>query len=134
MYNKYIFPVHAWCDLLLSKDHSHQFISLERHLGRWHAKQSQMQIVELDAVVIGGGQAGLCEAYWLQQEGLNYEVLEKHDTCGHSWSAHRWDSFCLVTENSLCALPDFPCTEIGNFTSCYYCCLTAACLSLPVSM
>ena len=32
---------------------------------------------------------------------------------GSSWRDHRWDSFRLVTENSLCNLPNFPCTKIG---------------------
>lgn len=114
MYHKYIYPVHTWCDFLLTKDASHQFSALKHLPGRWAAKQVQMQITELDAIVIGAGQAGLCEAYYLKQSGLHYEVLEKSDSCGHSWSAHRWDSFRLVTENSLCRLPEFPCTEIGE--------------------
>ena len=58
-------------------------------------------------VVIGAGQAGLSVAYQLQQRGIRPVVLEKH-RIGYAWDQQRWDSFCLVTPNWQCRLPDFP--------------------------
>lgn len=58
-------------------------------------------------VVIGAGQAGLSIAHALQKRGLRPLVLEKHRV-GHAWNKQRWDSFCLVTPNWQCRLPDFP--------------------------
>ena len=34
-------------------------------------------------------------------------VLEKNRV-GYAWDQQRWDSFCLVTPNWQCRLPDFP--------------------------
>ncbi len=58
-------------------------------------------------IVIGGGQAGLSASHYLQQHGIQHLVLEKN-RIGHSWREERWDSFCLVTPNWQCLLPDFP--------------------------
>ncbi|WP_157268209.1 MSMEG_0569 family flavin-dependent oxidoreductase [Azohydromonas aeria] len=58
-------------------------------------------------VVVGGGQAGLSTSHYLQQQGIGHVVLEKRRV-GHSWRSERWDSFCLVTPNWQCQLPDFP--------------------------
>ena len=41
-------------------------------------------------------------------------MLEMAEAVGTTWTKKRWDSFRLVTENSLCKLPDFPCTKIGE--------------------
>jgi putative flavoprotein involved in K+ transport len=58
-------------------------------------------------VVVGGGQAGLSVAHCLQKRGLRPLVLERH-RIGHAWARQRWQSFCLVTPNWQCRLPDFP--------------------------
>ncbi len=58
-------------------------------------------------VVIGGGQAGLSVAHCLQKRGLRPLVLERH-RIGHAWARQRWESFCLVTPNWQCRLPDYP--------------------------
>ncbi len=58
-------------------------------------------------VVVGGGQAGLSVAHCLQKRGLRPLVLERH-RIGHAWARQRWESFCLVTPNWQCRLPDFP--------------------------
>ena len=57
--------------------------------------------------VIGGGQAGLSMSYYLSRQEIDHVVLEKNQI-GHSWRKQRWDSFCLVTPNWQCNLPDFP--------------------------
>ena len=58
-------------------------------------------------VVIGAGQAGLSVSQALHQHGIRPLVLEKN-RIGHAWDQQRWDSFCLVTPNWQCQLPDFP--------------------------
>jgi putative flavoprotein involved in K+ transport len=58
-------------------------------------------------VVVGGGQAGLSMSYYLTQHSVEHIVLER-DRVGHEWCDRRWDSFCLVTPNWQCQLPDFP--------------------------
>lgn len=58
-------------------------------------------------VVVGGGQAGLSVAHALQKRGIRPLVLEKN-RIGYAWDQQRWDSFCLVTPNWQCRLPDFP--------------------------
>jgi len=58
-------------------------------------------------VVIGGGQAGLSISYYLSRQGIDHVVLEKN-RIAHSWRTQRWDTFCLVTPNWQCQLPDFP--------------------------
>ncbi|QOV89675.1 MSMEG_0569 family flavin-dependent oxidoreductase [Humisphaera borealis] len=60
-------------------------------------------------IVIGGGQAGLSISHQLTQRGIDHLVFEKH-RIGHAWREYRWDSFCLVTPNWQCKLPDFPYT------------------------
>lgn len=60
-----------------------------------------------ETIVVGGGQAGLSVSYYLQKHGINHIVFEKN-RIGHSWRHDRWDSFCLVTPNWQCRLPDFP--------------------------
>ncbi len=58
-------------------------------------------------VIVGGGQAGLCTSWFLKQRGIGHVVLEKNSV-GHSWRNERWDTFCLVTPNWQCNLPDYP--------------------------
>ena len=58
-------------------------------------------------VIVGGGQAGLCVSHYLQQRDIAHLVVEKN-TVMHTWSQHRWDSFCLVTPNWQCDLPGHP--------------------------
>jgi putative flavoprotein involved in K+ transport len=60
-------------------------------------------------IIVGGGQAGLSASYCLKQKGIAHLVFEKH-RAAHVWRTQRWDSFCLVTPNWQCALPDYPYT------------------------
>lgn len=58
-------------------------------------------------IIVGGGQAGLSVSYHLQKLDISHIVFEKNRVA-HSWRNDRWDSFCLVTPNWQCRLPDFP--------------------------
>ncbi len=57
-----------------------------------------------EAVVVGGGQAGLCVSAHLTRAGIDHVVFEKK-TAMHKWRDERWDQFCLVTPNWQCQLP-----------------------------
>ncbi len=50
----------------------------------------------LDVVVIGGGQAGLSAAYYLNRSGMSYVVLDDQDTAGGAW-LRGWDSLRLFS-------------------------------------
>ncbi len=61
----------------------------------------------IPVAIIGGGQAGLSTSYYLQQNQIDHIIFERH-TRFHSWRVNRWDTFCLVTPNWQCRLPNFP--------------------------
>jgi putative flavoprotein involved in K+ transport len=58
----------------------------------------------LDAVVVGGSQAGLAMAWHLAQQGLRFVVLEASPELGSVWRS-RWDSLKLFTPAQYDALP-----------------------------
>jgi putative flavoprotein involved in K+ transport len=61
----------------------------------------------LDAIVVGGSQAGLAIAWHLTREGLRFVVLEAAPEIGHTWRS-RWDSLTLFTPTQHDALPGMP--------------------------
>ena len=61
----------------------------------------------VDVAVVGGGQAGLSTSWYLARAGVDHVVLERDRVAG-GWRHGRWDSFCLVTPNFQCRLPEFP--------------------------
>jgi putative flavoprotein involved in K+ transport len=61
----------------------------------------------LDAIVIGGSQAGLAMAWHLAREQLRFVVLEAGPEIGHTWRS-RWDSLTLFTPAQHDALPGMP--------------------------
>ena len=69
--------------------------------------QAAVLAAHYPVVIVGGGQAGLCTSHYLKLQGVAHVVLEKHRVA-HAWRNDRWDSFCLVTPNWQCRLPDFP--------------------------
>ncbi len=66
----------------------------------------------VDVLIIGGGQAGLGTAYWLQRTtGLEVQIIEVA-AVGNSW-LERWESLRLFTPRRFSALPGmrFPAGE-----------------------
>jgi putative flavoprotein involved in K+ transport len=61
----------------------------------------------LDAVVVGGGQAGLAIAWHLKRQGLRFVVLDTGSELGHTWR-DRWDSLKLFTRAQYDGLPGMP--------------------------
>src|SRR5690348_7213019 len=64
---------------------------------------------KVQAVVVGGGQAGLATAYELAGRGLSPVVLEAEERVGEQWR-RRWESLRLFTPAMHDALPgsEFP--------------------------
>jgi putative flavoprotein involved in K+ transport len=59
-----------------------------------------------EAVVIGGGQAGLAMSRCLSQHGIDHVVLER-GRVGERWRSERWDSLRLLSPNWHTRLPGF---------------------------
>src|SRR3974377_1149277 len=60
---------------------------------------------QVEAGVVGGGQAGLALSYYLKQEGREHIVLERAPAVANAWRNQRWDSFTLVTPNFQVRMP-----------------------------
>ena len=60
----------------------------------------------LEAVIVGGGQAGLAVSHELSAAGIEHVLLERGQI-GETWR-RLWDSFCLVTPNWSVRLPAYP--------------------------
>ena len=60
-----------------------------------------------DAIVIGGGPAGLACSRELSRRGVSHRVLERGDAVGHTW-AHLYDGLVLHTGKHLSSLPGMP--------------------------
>ncbi|GGD66765.1 flavin-containing monooxygenase [Rhizobium anhuiense] len=61
-------------------------------------------VQNLDALVIGAGQAGLAAAWHLQRAGLNFLVLEASDAVGGAWNLY-YDSLTLFSPRRFSELP-----------------------------
>lgn len=59
-----------------------------------------------DAIVIGGGQAGLAAGYYLKQKCLNFIILDEQKQAGAVWRK-RYDSLVLFTPRAYSSLPGF---------------------------
>ena len=58
----------------------------------------------IETIVIGGGQAGLCAGYHLAQRGFPFLILDANGRIGDAWR-NRWDSLRLFTPARYDALP-----------------------------
>ena len=68
---------------------------------------------QLDAVVIGAGQAGLAAGHHLARADLRFEILEKGPRVGEIWR-RRWDSLRLFTPAQHDGLPGRPFPAVRN--------------------
>jgi putative flavoprotein involved in K+ transport len=62
------------------------------------------ELERLEAVIVGGGQAGLATAYELDRRGIRFAVLEADPRLGDQWR-RRWDSLRLFTPARFDGLP-----------------------------
>ena len=95
-----------------------------------------METQRYDTIVIGGGQAGLAAAYFLDQAGRSFAILDANKHVGDSWRS-RWDSLRLYSPAMRDGLPGmaFPAprttyptaAEMGDYLEAY-----AANFDLPV--
>ncbi len=60
-----------------------------------------------DVVVIGGGQAGLCAAYFLRRAKISYVVLDAEEAPGGAWR-HAWDSLRLFSPAGWSSIAGWP--------------------------
>ena len=58
----------------------------------------------MDAVVVGGGFAGLAVSGAMKAAGLSHVVFEKSRPC-QTWMSQRWDSFRMNTPNVVTVMP-----------------------------
>ncbi|MEU8264710.1 NAD(P)/FAD-dependent oxidoreductase [Micromonospora sp. NPDC048999] len=63
--------------------------------------------MELDTVIVGGGQAGLTLGRYLRRVCEPFAILDAHDRVGDAWR-QRWDSLTLFTPRRFSALPGLP--------------------------
>lgn len=73
---------------------------------------------QVEAVVIGGGQAGLAISYYLTQPGRTHVVLEQATQVAPAWRHGRWDSFTLVTPTGRSGCRNSPIRVIIQTGSC----------------
>lgn len=69
--------------------------------------------IQWDAIVIGGGQAGLAAGYHLQKKGLKFLILEAGDQAVGSWP-HYYDSLKLFSPAILSSLPGMKLPGAGD--------------------
>jgi putative flavoprotein involved in K+ transport len=58
----------------------------------------------LEAIIVGGGQAGLAISHHLSRAGIGHAVFER-GRVGETWRSQRWDSFALNTPGWCSRLP-----------------------------
>ncbi|MEU5724593.1 NAD(P)/FAD-dependent oxidoreductase [Micromonospora sp. NPDC047738] len=63
--------------------------------------------MDLDTVIVGGGQAGLALGHHLRRAGVPFAILDAHGQVGDAWR-QRWDSLTLFTPRRFSALPGLP--------------------------
>ena len=66
--------------------------------------------MDVETVVIGGGQAGLAAGYHLARRGREFVILDAGERVGDSWR-NRWDSLRLFTPAGYSHLPGMPFPE-----------------------
>ena len=68
-------------------------------------KARTMAALEIETLIIGGGQAGLATSYYLTHQHHKHLVLEQSEKPAAMWRNRIWDSFTLVTPNWALKMP-----------------------------
>ena len=68
-------------------------------------KARTMATLEIETLIIGGGQAGLATSYYLTHQRQKHLVVERSDRAAGMWRNRSWDSFTLVTPNWAFKMP-----------------------------
>ena len=69
-----------------------------------HPTNAPRRVERYDAIVIGGGQAGLATAFHLARHDVDFAVLTDEQRIGDNWR-RRWDSLRLFTPAKFSGLP-----------------------------
>lgn len=67
-----------------------------------------------DAIVVGAGQSGLATAYYLQKFGVEFVMLDAHDSAGGMWP-DTWPSLTLFSPADASNLPGKPMPSYPGF-------------------
>jgi len=67
----------------------------------------RLRVKPVDAIIIGGGPAGLACAFGMRRLGLSAVILEKAETVASAWRRH-YDCLHLHTERAHSGLPGMP--------------------------
>ncbi|MGC2863341.1 ArsO family NAD(P)H-dependent flavin-containing monooxygenase [Corynebacterium glutamicum] len=67
-----------------------------------------------EAVIIGGGQAGLATAYYLMRAGVQTLILDDQPASGGAW-LHVWPSLHLFSTSDFSNLPGWPMPKFDGF-------------------
>lgn len=68
-----------------------------------------------DVIIIGGGQAGLVQGYYLQQHNIDFIILDANASIGGSWHQY-WDSVTLFSSAKYSSLDGLPFPDpVGDY-------------------
>ena len=76
----------------------------------WVGASRRGDVISVEAVVVGAGQAGLAVSRELLARGIDHVVLER-GRVGETWRSQRWDSFVLNTPVWMNQLPGSSLTD-----------------------
>jgi putative flavoprotein involved in K+ transport len=76
-------------------------------LGIQPTPRASGRVERFSTIVIGAGQAGLSAGYYLQQQDVDFVIVDAQDRIGDVWR-NRWDSLRLFTPAKYSGLPGMP--------------------------
>lgn len=79
-------------------------VTASRAADYWPMTNTSRRIERYELVIVGAGQAGLAAGYWLQQQDIDFLIVDAHRRVGDVWR-NRWDSLRLFTPAKYSSLP-----------------------------